>query len=116
MVLGRALVDPEGQGHAMAGLLPLETSFAAPGLTLGYREAVLLGETPLGPAGIRYRGHEFHYASVLGKEPGPGLFESCNASGESLGTVGLQKGRVCGSFLHLIDRAAAAGTPSGAAP
>ena len=35
MVLGRGLVDAEGTRHAMAGLLALETSFAAPRLHLG---------------------------------------------------------------------------------
>ena len=37
MVLGEGLVDAEGKRHAMAGLLPLETSFAAPVRRLGYR-------------------------------------------------------------------------------
>ena len=29
MTLGRGLIDAEGERHAMAGLLPVETSFAA---------------------------------------------------------------------------------------
>ncbi len=33
-------------------------------LHLGYRSARTLTETPLGPAGIEFRGHEFHYSSV----------------------------------------------------
>ncbi len=41
MVLGRGLVDAAGTRHAMAGLLPLETSFAERKLHLGYRAARL---------------------------------------------------------------------------
>ncbi len=48
MVLGRGLVDGEGARHAMAGLLPLETSFAERGLHLGYRRVRLAAATPLG--------------------------------------------------------------------
>ena len=41
MVLGDGLVDAEGQRHAMAGLLRLETSFSQRKLALGYRRAAL---------------------------------------------------------------------------
>ena len=52
-----------GARHAMAGLLGHATSFAARRLHLGYREARLLADGPLGRAGARLRGHEFHYAT-----------------------------------------------------
>ncbi len=42
MVLGEGLIDADGGRHAMAGLLPLETSFAERRLHLGYRCARLL--------------------------------------------------------------------------
>ena len=51
MVLGQALTDAEGQCHAMAGLLPVETSFAQRRLHLGYRRAATLADGPLGPRG-----------------------------------------------------------------
>ena len=41
MVLGAGLVDPDGEFHAMAALLPLQTSFAERRLHLGYRRARL---------------------------------------------------------------------------
>jgi cobyrinic acid a,c-diamide synthase len=105
MVLGEALADGDGCIHRMAGLLPLTTSFAEHRLHLGYREAVVLHEGPLGPAGSRFRGHEFHYATTLmvaGEGP---LFALTDASGNNLGAAGLQRGSVGGSFIHLIDRA-----------
>lgn len=104
MVLGRGLVDSEGTRHAMAGLLPLETSFADKGLHLGYRRVVLEGDCPLGAAGVSFRGHEFHYARVLDEGPGRPLFKVFDAAGQDLGSAGLAKGAVMGSFIHLIDR------------
>ncbi len=103
MVLGRALVDKNGERHAMAGLLPLETSFAEPRMRLGYRRAALAAEGPLGAAGTGFRGHEFHYARIIEEGPGAPLFECADASGHGLGPAGLALGRVMGSFVHLID-------------
>ncbi len=65
MVLGRTLIDAVGATHEMAGLLDLVSSFATRRMTLGYREATLLHEGPLGRKGDRYRGHEFHYATIV---------------------------------------------------
>jgi len=104
MVLGQALVDAQGERHPMAGLLPVTTSFAKPSLHLGYREARLACATPLGPAGTGYRGHEFHYASLVETE-GPPLFQVTDGAGTLLGLAGAVRGSVMGSFLHLIDRA-----------
>lgn len=104
MVLGTGLVDAEGVGHPMAGLLDLETSFAERRLQLGYRSGVLAADAPLGPPGAAFRGHEFHYATVL-RERGDPLFRLTDAAGAERGPAGLIAGRVAGSFLHLIDRA-----------
>lgn len=104
MVLGEGLIDGDGAEHRMAALLPLTTSFAARGLHLGYRDAALACECPLGRSGTRFRGHEFHYARTLAEGPGQPLFACADASGRALGTTGLVSGRVMGSFIHLIDR------------
>lgn len=104
MVLGAALVDAAGQRHAMAGLLPLETSFAARRLHLGYRRACLLAPTPLGPAGTTFRGHEFHYASIRREGPGQALFRASDTRGGIPAEHGMVSGRVAGSFIHLVDR------------
>ena len=104
MVLGESLIDAEGQAHAMAGLLPVETTFAERGLTLGYRSAAVLADGPLGGAGASFRGHEFHYAKVLREDGDSALFRCADASGRDLGTVGRRVGSIMGSFVHLVDR------------
>ena len=108
MVLGEALVDAEGQSHAMAGLLPLATSFAERRLHLGYRTVT----ADAGPFAGRWTAHEFHYATTL-REEGEPLFRAWDAEGKALGTMGLRKGRVAGSFAHLIDRADGRHGPTG---
>ncbi len=104
MALGRTLTDRAGAGHPMAGLLPVATSFAEPRRQLGYRRLKLLEASPLGQAGTTYRGHEFHYASLIEAGDAPPLFEVADARGRPLGQLGARSGTVAGSFLHLIDR------------
>lgn len=105
MVLGSGLVDADGVRHAMAGLLPVETSFAARKLHLGYRAVTLAGDGVLGRAGQAYRAHEFHYATVTEEGAAPRLFSVVDADETALGLAGCVVGRVAGSFIHLIDRA-----------
>ncbi|HXC30468.1 MAG TPA: cobyrinate a,c-diamide synthase [Stellaceae bacterium] len=104
MVLGEMLIDANGTTHRMAGLLPLKTSFAERCRHLGYRAVRLLGSGPLGDAGDGFRGHEFHYATIV-EEKGEPLFAVGDTSGANLGRAGLRRGNVFGSFVHLIDRA-----------
>ncbi len=104
MVLGAGLIDGDGRRHAMAGLLPLESSMAAPRLHLGYRRARLAAAGPLGPAGAAFAGHEFHYAEILDEGPGAPLFRVADALGADLGGTGRRARTVMGSFVHLIDR------------
>lgn len=108
MVLGDTLIDKDGEGHAMAGLLPVTTSFETPKRHLGYRTLTLQEGCPLGPAGTTLRGHEFHYASVasVDLEKAQPLFSAKDARGQDKGMQGLVVGSVAGSFMHVIDRVA----------
>ncbi|MDF1749316.1 MAG: cobyrinate a,c-diamide synthase [Alphaproteobacteria bacterium] len=105
MVLGESLTDAEGEVHQMAGLLPLRTSFADRRLHLGYRRATVLSNTAPWAKGTPLAGHEFHYATTLFEGEAGKLFQAEDALGEKAAPVGLSIGKVCGSFLHLIDRA-----------
>jgi cobyrinic acid a,c-diamide synthase len=86
----------------MAGLLGHATSFARPKLHLGYREARLLAGGPLGNAGARLRGHEFHYAALVETGDDEPFVELADGQGESLGTAGGRRGQVTGTFFHAI--------------
>ncbi|MDU8926657.1 cobyrinate a,c-diamide synthase [Alisedimentitalea sp. MJ-SS2] len=98
MTLGETLIDAQGVAHAMAGLLPLATSFEKRRLHLGYRSLTALR----GPFQGSFNGHEFHYATTL-KTDGTPLFRASDAEGMALPDMGLVNGKVAGSFAHLID-------------
>jgi cobyrinic acid a,c-diamide synthase len=100
MVLGDALVDAEGRTHAMAGLLPVETTFAERRLQLGYRTLVHDSALPW-PASLR--GHEFHHSTLLAQGDAAPLFAAHDAAGDPLPPMGLRRGRVMGSYAHVID-------------
>lgn len=111
MLLGERLTDADGHTHAMAGLLPLATSFAQRRLHLGYRQAVsATANSPFGRLGRAWRGHEFHYASIVSEGPNnkpaeggaEALLHTTDAAGNSLGFQGLRRGSTMGSFVHLI--------------
>lgn len=101
MVLGNGLVDAGGVRHAMAGLLPLETSFAQRRLHLGYRNARLRADCALGEGGKGIVGHEFHYASILSVAGDP-LVDCVDAYGDRVPESGSRHGRVSGTFFHFI--------------
>jgi cobyrinic acid a,c-diamide synthase len=102
MVLGEGLEDGDGIRHAMTGLLSHTTSFAERRLHLGYREACLLVDSSLGPAGSIVRGHEFHYATIVSAGSDEALVDLADGQGRRLGPAGSRRGRVTGTFFHAV--------------
>lgn len=104
MVLGDGLTDAEGTRHAMAGLLPIETSMQDARARLGYRRIWMAEASPI--LGGGYRGHEHHHAKEVQRPIDlPSFATAEDATGKPLGAFGAVRGRVAGSFLHLIDKA-----------
>ena len=101
MVLGDALIDAEGHRHEMLGALPLITSFAERKRHLGYRRLTPMTEF-FWP--MELSAHEFHYATVVSEGDAERLFSARDALGADEGAVGLKRGNVAGSFMHVIDR------------
>lgn len=87
----------ELDGHPMAGVLDATAEFGAR-LTLGYRDAVALGDSPLWRNGERVRGHEFHRTRLVESDI------SVPAWGWQLGRDRVLEGaladRVHASYLH----------------
>ena len=102
MVLGGGLTDASGTRHAMADLLSVETSFATRKMNLGYRRVELLDDCALGKKGALYRGHEFHYSSVVTRGADAPLALSGDAYGNAPVPSGSRRGHVSGSFFHVI--------------
>ncbi|MBE7185681.1 MAG: cobyrinate a,c-diamide synthase [Methylobacterium mesophilicum] len=105
MVLGRVIEDAEGVAHPMLGLLGHATSYARRKMNLGYRQARLLADSPIGRVGETVRGHEFHYASVTDPGTDEPLAAIADGTGKPLGPSGARRGHVSGTFFHAIARA-----------
>lgn len=101
MALGEGLIDADGTRHRMAGLLGLVTSYAQRRMHLGYRRATLLAPMAGTAVGTALRGHEFHYSTIL-EQPDPPLAQVTDAEGNAVAESGSYRGRVSGTFFHLI--------------
>jgi cobyrinic acid a,c-diamide synthase len=95
-------------GKPMCGVLDADAAMT-PSLTLGYRDAVALSDSPLAPAGTRVTGHEFHRTTV---HPRSGLLLSPAAGAawqwRGADPEGFTTPALHASYLHLHW----AGTPS----
>lgn len=105
MVLGEAIEDAGGERHRMLGLLGHSTSFAAPRMNLGYRQARLLADCAIGRRGETVRGHEFHYSRVTDPGSDMPLAEIADGLGKAIGFSGARRGHVTGTFFHAIAAA-----------
>ena len=101
MALGEGLIDAAGVRHRMAGLLGLVTSYERRRMHLGYRRAALHAPLAALPAGTTLAGHEFHYSTIL-DQPDAALARVTDAEGTGLADTGSYRGRVSGTFFHLI--------------
>ncbi|MGY9066799.1 cobyrinate a,c-diamide synthase [Streptomyces sp. CAS3] len=86
----------ELDGSPMCGVLDA-TARMAERLTLGYRDAVAVGDSVLAAAGTRMRGHEFHRTAV---EPGAGAAPAWGIRGRERRVEGFVQRGVHASYLH----------------
>ncbi len=86
----------ELDGHPMCGVLDAK-AWMGERLTLGYREAVAVGDSVLAAAGTRVRGHEFHRTRV---EPGAGPAPAWGFVRPERRVEGFAHGRLHASYLH----------------
>ncbi|MDX3645811.1 cobyrinate a,c-diamide synthase [Streptomyces sp. MB09-02B] len=86
----------ELDGRPMCGVLDA-TARMDERLTLGYRDAVAVGDSVLAPAGTRMRAHEFHRTVV---EPGAGAAPAWGIRSPRPRVEGFVQGGVHASYLH----------------
>ncbi|MEU2715790.1 cobyrinate a,c-diamide synthase [Streptomyces sp. NPDC007205] len=86
----------ELDGQPMCGVLPA-TARMTERLTLGYRDAVAVGDSVLAVAGTRMRGHEFHRTVV---EPGAGAAPAWGVRAPVRRVEGFVEQGVHASYLH----------------
>lgn len=98
MVMGKSLIDKNGQAHRMSGLLSHSCSYAKPKIHLGYRIARLPNQN----GDLTIYGHEFHYATL--SDPGSDQPYALLSDGTDnyLGPEGGRRNKVTGCFFHSI--------------
>ncbi|ERN40403.1 cobyrinic acid a,c-diamide synthase [Rubidibacter lacunae KORDI 51-2] len=99
MFLCRQLVDFSGRVWEMVGALPATATMGAR-LTLGYRQAIALRDSPLFRCGEVAWGHEFH-RSTLGPAPDRPLFRTQGLAASTLIMEGWQTAQLHASYIHL---------------
>lgn len=83
-------------GKPMCGVLDADARMTER-LTLGYREAVAVSDSPLAQAGTRLRGHEFHRTAI---EPGAGAAAAWGFTHPERRVEGFVQRGVHASYLH----------------
>lgn len=68
MYLAEAIVDLQGRSFPMLGLVEGSAIMQPKLQALGYVEVTALTDSPLGAAGVSYRGHQFRYSNWEGSD------------------------------------------------
>ncbi|MER5254604.1 MULTISPECIES: cobyrinate a,c-diamide synthase [unclassified Streptomyces] len=93
---GLLYLTRELDGKPMCGVLDARSRMSER-LTLGYREAVAVSDSPLAAVGTRMRGHEFHRTVV---EPGAGAAPAWGMHSPERRVEGFVQQGVHASYLH----------------
>jgi cobyrinic acid a,c-diamide synthase len=95
LYLCRSLEDLDGRTWPLVGAVPGRATMHGRLQGMGYREARLAGDSLLGPAGVRVRGHEFHYSTCeLENERHPAYVHDGEPEGYAAGDL-------FASYIHL---------------
>ena len=106
MYLGERLRTRDGQAHAMAGVLPIESEMTEKLARFGYVEIELLQDCLLGERGMVLRGHSFHHSrSTNTHVVAPAFRARYTLSGKTT-EEGYASGNVFASYIHLHFRGA----------
>jgi cobyrinic acid a,c-diamide synthase len=100
MYLTRSIQTLEGHEYPMLGLLPARAIMQPKLQALGYTEVEQDAATILGPAGLRFRAHQFRYSLLEEEEKIPTVWR---LRGKRQGTVvqeGYARGRILASYAH----------------
>ena len=101
MYLTRAIATRDGRRHQMVGLIPAEVEMSDKLEALGYVEVELQAATPLGPAGTRFRGHQFRYSRLREADPAVDLVYTVRRRrGQESFREGYRVGSVVASYVH----------------
>jgi cobyrinic acid a,c-diamide synthase len=100
MYLSRAIRTLDGTSFAMVGLVPGEVAMGERLRAIGYVEVETQAESILGPAGLRFRGHEFRYSELRLDQPVERVYSVRRRRGDRTFPEGYRVGPVLASYVH----------------
>jgi cobyrinic acid a,c-diamide synthase len=102
MYLCEGMIATDASEYPMVGSIPGRTIMTGSMQALGYLEATTLSDSPLGPAGSRFRGHEYRWSRAELWEEGAPAYEVKNSWRES-GTAreGFAHRNLIAGYQHL---------------
>jgi cobyrinic acid a,c-diamide synthase len=98
MYLARAIRTLDGRAHPMIGLIAGEAAMRDRLQAIGYVEVETQRPTLLGPAGLRFRGHQFRHSELVGAEA-PSAYGMHVRNGP-VAAEGWTSGNVLASYVH----------------
>ena len=99
MYLARAIRTLDGAAHPMVGVVDGQAVMRTSLQAFGYVEVETQRETPLGPAGVRFRGHQFRYSEFVGAAT-PDAYSLRTRRGDRAAPEGYGGGSVLASYVH----------------
>jgi cobyrinic acid a,c-diamide synthase len=100
MYLAQGIRTLEGDSFPMAGLIPGVASMCDRLQALGYVEVETSAPSMLGPAGTRWRGHQFRYSILEAAEKAERIFRVTPRWGGDAFTEGYRDRNVVASYVH----------------
>ncbi len=100
MYLVEAIRTRDGQRHPMVGCLRGEAVVRERLVALGYVEVETVAPSPLGPPGLRFRGHQFRYSELQGAEHDAPTYAILRRRDGERFLEGHCAGQVLGSYVH----------------
>ncbi len=99
MYASSAIVTEDGAAYPMLGLIPGVARMTGKLQALGYVEVETRSDTPLGPAGTRFRGHQFRYSRFEAAAPAERYSVQVARTGTTL-EEGYGQGQLLASYVH----------------
>jgi cobyrinic acid a,c-diamide synthase len=100
MYLARAIKTTDGVTHPMVGVIDGEAVVRDRLQALGYVEVETQAATPLGGAGLRFRGHQFRYSELIKDGAIPCAYSARRRRGGETIREGYVAGNVLASYVH----------------
>lgn len=101
MYLSKSITNHNGNKYQMCGVLPINTQMETKLYRLGYTTVTTTVNSILGPIGTSYRGHEFHWSSIIEKNFN---LECCevrkNRNKTQVKKTGIHIKNVYASYIH----------------